>query len=126
MGKKQRRRVRRPFQDLATASAAIHELRRDLDALRSNLAAEVVTRRVVVLDVHGLPRVVLRADATSGNVAVLARQGGDVVCAAELFSEDAGRGERASSSVTLVDRGNVAAVLDVVEGNPPGLWLGDR
>jgi hypothetical protein len=69
--------------------------------------------------------VIIRADATSGNVAVLAREGSDIVGAAEFFSHDAQRGERAYSSVTLVDRGNVAAVLDVVDGNLPARWLGE-
>jgi hypothetical protein len=126
VGKKHRRRLRRPPESLASASVAIHELRRDLDALRSTLSTEVVTRRVTVLDARGSPRVIIGADAKSGNVAVLARDGNDVVCVAELFSEDAQRGERAYSSLTLVDRGDVAAVLDVVDGDLPALWLGDR
>jgi hypothetical protein len=126
LGKKQRRRARRPFETLAAASAAIHELRRDLDDLGSRLAKEVVTQRIVVAGPDGTPRVVVRAGATIGSVAVLAFDGKRVATAVELSSEDADRGERAYSALTLVERGDVAAVLEAVDGNPPAIWLGDR
>lgn len=124
MGKKQRRRVRAPFQSLAAASAAIHQLRREFDQFRASVADSVETRHVVVLDPAGLPRVVIHATADAGSVGVISRQGGGVVCVAELFGQDAGRGEAAYSAVTLVDRGDVAATLDVVSGQPADLWIG--
>jgi len=126
MGKKQRRRVRSPFQSLAAASAAIHQLRREFDELRTSLAEVVETRRVVVRDSAGLPRVVINATDNAGSVAVLSRQGRSVACAAELLGQDAGRGEPAYSAVTLVDRGDVVAVLDVESGKRADLWIGSE
>jgi hypothetical protein len=125
MGKKQRRRMRGPFESLATASAAIHQLRRELDQLRESLAETVETQRVVVRDPAGLPRVVINATTSAGSIGVLSRNEGGVVCAAELFGQDAGRGEPAYSALTLVDQGDVAAVLDVESGRRPDLWIRD-
>jgi hypothetical protein len=88
-----------------------------IDALRAEVAAlrdEVRTRRVVVVDAAGRPRVVLSADPGVGSVRVDA-EGGDP--SVELYAVDALEADGPEVGLALVARGEV--VTSVRHGPGP-------
>lgn len=83
-------------------------LRAEVAALRAQLATEVRTRRVVVVDAGGRPRVVLSADPGVGSVR-LDDAGG--TASVELYAVDPLEGDGPEVGVVLVVDGDVVRSL---------------
>ena len=121
-------------------------LQSQLDALRAELAGEVRTHRVVVVDadgrerirllagdggpeitlteVDGHERVRLAAAGEHGHVQVAGRTP-DGPTMADLFALDAevdDEVDRPTVGLELIDRGDTAATLSLTEGHDPHLW----
>ena len=134
-------------------SAALAAVRADLDALRTELAEEVRTRSVVLIDGEGVERVRVAAAADATEVVVSDPDGherirltasrseghlrirsrtvaGDTgdptqvdVFALDPDPEDAA--DHPYVGLELIDRGTSTAGLSLYEGHPPHLWTHD-
>lgn len=102
----------------------IDSMGRELVELRRALGEEVRTRRVVVVEDDGFERIVLGAAARFGHVTVQARSAGGEPACVELFANDRINGGGAHVGVALSDAGDVAAVLELIVGRLPELWIG--
>ena len=141
-----------PFPDPGSCpcSAALAAVQADLEALRAELAGEVKTRSVVLVDGEGVERVSVAAgaDATEvvvsdpdgherirlvasraeGHLRIRSRAAGDTgdPTQVDLFAldpEDAD--DHPYVGLELIDRGTSAAGLSLYEGHPPRLWTHD-
>jgi hypothetical protein len=106
-------------------ASEIDDLRLQLAGLRRSLSNEVRTRRVVVEEADGFDRVVLEARSIFGGVEVRSRARLGEATAAGLFALDPGDGDPAQVGVSLSDRGNIVASLDVYSRHRPRLWTGE-
>ena len=96
-----------------TSSSSSTDWRRALEArvlalerLVTELSAEVVTRRLVVVDADDRARIVVSAEPERGGVLVRAFTGGETT-AVELFAADPIDGERAEIGVAYASNGDV-------------------
>lgn len=124
-------------------------LRAEVADLRLRLEDEVRTRRVVIVDERGAPRIRLTAAADgnsqvalldgdgfertritgrpdSGSVSVAARPSGDDLTHVEVFALDGDEGDGPYVGVELVDRGTSVAGFVLYEGRPPRTWTALR
>lgn len=92
------------------------ELRREVAALRAELATEVRTRRVVVVDAADRPRVVLSADPGVGSVRLDDRGG---TASVELYAVDALDGDGPEVGLALVVDGEVVRWVSELVTGPP-------
>ena len=127
-------------------SPALARLQHQLDALRAELAGEVRTHRVVVVDPDGRERIRLLAGENGpeitlaeadghervrlsaagghGHVHVAARTP-DGPTMADLFAldaEDDDDADRPTVGLELIDQGDTTASLSLTEGRHPHLW----
>jgi hypothetical protein len=112
-----------PRESVPALREAVDQLRRQLHELEESIAAEVVTRSIVVADDDGLPRVVIRATGSFGNIEVFARSDLGGPSSAELFASDAADGEGPHLGVALTERGDVVAIFEALGGEAPTVWL---
>jgi hypothetical protein len=106
---------------LGELDVELDELRAQVALLRSGLREEVRTRRLVVVEDDGFPRVVAEAQGLYGGVEVRSRAGERPAVASGLFVVDAGDGDPANAGAQLSDAGDVVALLDVSGGRSPRL-----
>lgn len=125
MPKRAARRDDQPFESLTEAWASVQALRQHLQRLEQSIAAGIATREVVVAGEDGIPRVVISADATRGRVEIFGRSGLGVPSSVEMFGLDAAHGIGAHVGVALVERGDIVAIFEAIDDEPPDLWLGD-
>jgi len=97
----------------------------ELADLRTSLASEVRTRRVVVVEEDGFERIILGARDRFGHVTVVSRTPPGASTIAELFANDPVDADGANVGVALTDAGNVVATLDVADDRAPRLWTSD-
>ncbi len=95
-----------PDPDPTTGELA--RLTAEVAALRTALATEVRTRRVVVVDAGGQPRVVLSADPGVGSVRL---DDADGTASVELYAVDPLAGDGPEVGIVLVVDGNVVRSL---------------
>jgi hypothetical protein len=94
----------------------------ELAELRTSMAREIRSRRVVVVEADGFERIVLGAREQYGHVAVLSRAPTGASTSAELFAHDPVDADGANVGVALTDRGEVVATLDVTHDHAPRWW----
>lgn len=127
------------------ADEIVAHLRAELADLRLRLDEEVRTRRVVVVDERGAPRIRLTASAggdsqiallgadgfervrvtgkpNTGAVSVATRSPGDDLTQVEVFALDGDEDDSAYVGVELIDRGTSVAGFALYEGRPPRAW----
>jgi hypothetical protein len=92
-------------------------LRDELDALRVELAHELRTQRVTVVDDDGFERITLRSHGHHGQVGVHGRGDPGRSTTVELFANDPTDGDGAHVGLALSDGGDVLAVFDVLHGS---------
>lgn len=125
------------------------QLRAEVADLRLRLGDEVRTRRVVIVDEAGAPRIRLTASAGGdsqialldgdgfervrmtgkpnvGTVSVAARSPGDDLTHVEVVAFDSDEAEGAYVGLELVDRGSGVAGFTLQEGQPPRTWTDPR
>jgi hypothetical protein len=102
---------------------ALRSLSDELQALRDALGRELRTRRIVVVEDDGFERVLVTTRGTFGFVAVRGRDGEGGATCVELFASDPIDGDGANVGVSLSDRGDVVAALDVLERHRARLWV---
>lgn len=140
---------RRPVMAEISADEVVARLRAEVVDLRLRLEAEVRTRRVVIIDDRGAPRIRLTATADGdsqvalldadgfermqltgrpdgGSVSVAARPSGDDLTHVEVFALDADEGDGPYVGVELIDRGASVAGFALYEGRAPRTWTADR
>lgn len=105
-------------------AAEVDELRKDVAALQLSMKAEIRTRRVVVEEPDGFPRVVLEARGMFGGVEVRSRAHAGEDSTAGLFALDPGDGDPAQVGMCISDRGDIVASFDVYSRHLPRLWTG--
>lgn len=110
-----------PGSDPAIAGAII-ELRTELAELRSELAREVRTRKLVVVEDDGRERIVLIAGGDHGTCTVAVLDSSDEPTQVELFALDADDMGPAYIGLELVQQGNGVAGFAVAEGGRANLW----
>lgn len=131
------------------ADEIVARLRAEVADLRLRLDEEVRTRRVVVVDEAGAPRIRLTASAGGdsqvalfdgdgfervrvtgkpdiGTVSVAARSPGDDLTQVEVFALDRDEDDGAYVGVELIDQGTSVAGFALYEGRPPRIWTAPR
>jgi hypothetical protein len=98
-------------------------LREELAGLRSDVAAEVRTRRLVVVDSQGFERLVAEGGDDHGFLAVRGRAGERRCTAVELYVNDPVDGDGTHAGVALGEDGDIVAALEVTGHGEPTLWL---
>ena len=108
----------------------VRPLREELAALRRELADEVRTRRVVVVEPDGFERVILYAEETHGGITLGGRSERGRSTALDIHvddaEEDADPEDVPSFGFAFWDRGNTVASFVVVSPGPPALWSDGR
>jgi hypothetical protein len=101
---------------------AITGLRREIAALRAEIAQGVRTRSLTVVDAEGFERIRLRAEDDHGSVSVSSRSEPGERTRAEMFALDGDGVDGAYVGVELIDRGNSITGYALYEGAKPRLW----
>ena len=115
---------------LDEAATELGSLRHELVELRTSLAHEIRTRRVVILEEDGFARIVLETRGHYGRVGVLTREPrgepankhGQPTCI-ELVAHDAIDADPPNVAIALTDSGDVVATLEATQGRGPVLWI---
>lgn len=100
-------------------------LRAEFEELRAELAAEVRTRRLVVVEQDGRERAVIAAHGDHGEISVRGEGLQGETTAAVLHAGDARGDEEVDSGLTVLSSGSAVSALHVVGGQLPEFWLHD-
>jgi hypothetical protein len=110
---------------VAALEAELQSVRAGLADLAADLAREVRSARLVVVDPDGFERVVADADASHGALTVRARTGAQRSTAVELYADDPVDADAARAGVALGHQGDIVAVLEVGGERPARWWFHD-
>jgi hypothetical protein len=110
---------------VAALEAELQSVRAGLADLAADLAREVRSARLVVVDPDGFERVVADADASHGALTVRARTGAQRSTAVELYADDPVDADAARAGVALGHQGDIVAVIEVGGERPARWWFLD-
>lgn len=112
-------------QRLDELTAQVHDLRRELSGLIDDLAREVRTRRLTIVEDDGFERLVAAGRGHFGHLTLRGRAPVGRSTLVELFANDPADGDDTNVGAALCDHGDVVASIDVTRGSPPALWWSD-
>lgn len=101
----------------------VTQLAGEVADLRAELASEVRTHRLVVVEDDGHERVVIASRGHYGHLMVRGRSPEGRSTAVELFANDPSDGDGANVGLALTDDGDVVALFDVTQGGTPAIWI---
>ena len=104
----------------------VRSLRDELSGLRDDLAREVRTRRIVVVEEDDFERCTISTSGTLGVITLAARCAPGLSTAMDLYVEDASEGDGPSVALALWDEGDAVASFGLVSPHEPELWIHDR